>query len=95
MQQCRRILRSLVEKQELDAVLCEKLGALDDLVFADVVLSVILRDSGIHVVIPAMMQVEHIRANAQAVGNSRFGSQEIALIRQALATTSASSSPES
>jgi aryl-alcohol dehydrogenase-like predicted oxidoreductase len=95
VQQCRRILRSLVQKQELDAVLCEKLGALDDLVFADVVLSVILRDSGIHVVIPAMMQVEHIRANAQAVGNSRFGSQEIALIRQALATTSASSSPES
>jgi aryl-alcohol dehydrogenase-like predicted oxidoreductase len=74
----------LVEKREVDPVLCEKLGALDDLVFADVVLNVILRDSGIHVVIPAMMKVEHIRANVQAVANSRFDSQEIAQIRQAL-----------
>ncbi len=84
VQQCRTILRSLVEKREVDPVLCEKLGALDDIVFADVVLNVILRDSGIHVLIPAMMQVEHIRANVQAVANSRFDSREIAQIRQAL-----------
>jgi hypothetical protein len=31
-----------------------------------------------------MMQVEHIRANVQAVANSRFDSREIAQIREAL-----------
>jgi aryl-alcohol dehydrogenase-like predicted oxidoreductase len=87
VRQCREILRALIEKRELEADLGEKLGALEDAVFADVVLNVILRDSGIHVVVPAMMRAEHIRANVQAVAGSRFNSQEIARIRQALATT--------
>jgi aryl-alcohol dehydrogenase-like predicted oxidoreductase len=82
----RQILSRLAGKQELEPVLREKLAALDDQTFADVVLNVILRDSGIHVVVPAMMRVEHIRANVQAVTNSRFDSQEIAHIRHALAT---------
>lgn len=87
IQRCREVLRGLVDKHELDAVLCEKLGAMEDAVFADVVLNVILRDSGVHVVIPAMMRVEHIRTNVRAVVRSRFDSREIAQIRQALATT--------
>ena len=86
VQRCREILRTLVEKHRLDAVLCEKLGAMNNAVFADVVLNVILRDSGVHVVIPAMMRVEHIRTNVQAVVRSRFDSREIAQIRQALAS---------
>ena len=85
VRQCREILHRLASRRELDPVLCEKLGALDDSVFADVVLNVILRDSGIHIVIPAMMRAEHIRANVQAVANSRFDSQEIAQVRKALA----------
>ena len=84
VQRCREALRTLVEKQKVDRVLSEKLGALEDPVFADVVLNVILRDSGIHVVVPAMMRVEHIRANVQAVARSRFASPEIVQIRQAL-----------
>ena len=87
VQRCRKVLRTLVEKKELDAVLCGKLGTLGDTVFADVVLNVILRDSGVHVVVPAMMRVEHIRANVQAVARSRFDSREIAQIRQAIATS--------
>lgn len=85
VQRCREVFRTLVEKRELDKVLCEKLGALEDTVFADVVLNVILRNSGIHVVVPAMMRVEHVRANVQAVARSRFDSLEIEQIRQALA----------
>jgi aryl-alcohol dehydrogenase-like predicted oxidoreductase len=85
VRRCREILQTLVEKRGLDAVLCEKLGGLEGAVFADVVLNVILQDRGIHVVIPTMMQAEHIRANVHAVANSRFDSQEIAQIRQALA----------
>jgi aryl-alcohol dehydrogenase-like predicted oxidoreductase len=84
VQRCREILLALVQKQALDAVLREKLGDLEDAVFADVVLNVILRDTGIHVAVPAMMRVEHIRANVRAVGQSRFDSREIAQIRQAL-----------
>ena len=87
VQRCREVLRTLVEKHELDAVLCEKLGVMEDAVLADVVLNVILRGSGVQVVIPAMMRVEHVRANVQAVVRSRFDSREIAQIRQALATT--------
>jgi aryl-alcohol dehydrogenase-like predicted oxidoreductase len=84
VQRCREILLALVQKQALDAVLREKLGDLEDAVFADVVLNVILRDTGIHVAVPAMMRVEHILANVRAVGQSRFDSREIAQIRQAL-----------
>jgi len=84
VQQCREILRTLVQKRELNAGLAEKLGSLEDAVFADVVLNVILRDSGIHLVVPAMMRAEHVRANVQAVSNSRFTSAEIVQIRQAL-----------
>ena len=90
VRQCRDILHRLISQRLLEAVLCEKLGALDDSVFADVVLNVILRDSGIHIVIPAMMRVEHIRANVKAVANSRFDSHEIARIRKALAHTAES-----
>jgi hypothetical protein len=48
------------------------------------VLNAILRDTGIHVAIPAMMRVEHIRTNVEGVANSRFDSTEIADIRAAL-----------
>jgi aryl-alcohol dehydrogenase-like predicted oxidoreductase len=75
----------MAANRELDAGLREKLGALEDGVFADIVLNVILRDSGIHVVVPAMMRVEHIRANVEGVANSRFDAREIARIREALA----------
>lgn len=85
VQRCREILRGLVEGQRLDPVLCEKLGDVEDSVFADVVLNAILRDSVIDVVVPAMMRVEHIRANVRAVMDSRFDSHEVAEIRRALA----------
>ena len=84
VQRCREILRTMAANRELDPALREKLGALEDRVFADIVLNVILRDTGIRVVIPAMMRVEHIRANVEAVANSRFDDREIAQIRQAL-----------
>jgi aryl-alcohol dehydrogenase-like predicted oxidoreductase len=86
VQRCRQVLRQLVEQRQLDATLREKLGGVEDAVFADVVLNVILRGSGVHVVIPAMMRVEHVRANVHAVTESRFDSREIAQIRQALIT---------
>jgi aryl-alcohol dehydrogenase-like predicted oxidoreductase len=85
VEQCRAMLRELAGKPGVDAVLREKLGKLEDGAFADLVLNTILRDTGIHVVIPAMMRVEHIRANVQAIAQSRFNSAEIAQIRKAFA----------
>jgi aryl-alcohol dehydrogenase-like predicted oxidoreductase len=85
VQQCRTMLRELAGQPGFDAVLREKLGRLEDGAFADLVLNTILRDTGIHVVIPAMMRVEHIRANVQAIAASRFNSVEIAQIRKVFA----------
>ena len=48
-------------------------------------LNAILSGTGIHVVIPAMMNVDHIRANVKAVADSRFSLAEIEQIRQVLA----------
>jgi aryl-alcohol dehydrogenase-like predicted oxidoreductase len=83
VQECHTILRELAAKPSIDPVLREKLGNLDDGVFADVVLNTILRDTGIHIVIPAMMRVEHIRANVRAATQSRFDSGELARIGDA------------
>jgi len=84
VKRCREILLEIVQSQKLDQILCEKLGSLEDTIFADIVLNVILRESGIHVVIPAMMRVDHIRANVQALSHSRFTTNEITHIRRAL-----------
>ena len=86
VRQCKQVLRTLAEKPELGATLREKLANLDDTLLADIVLNAILRDTGVHVVIPAMMREEHIRANVRALTNSRFDSHEIAQIRGALST---------
>jgi aryl-alcohol dehydrogenase-like predicted oxidoreductase len=86
VQSCRALLREFADKPGFDAVLREKIGGLEDGIFADLVLNTILRDTGIHVVIPAMMRVEHVRANVRAVAQSRFTSAEIAQIRKAFAS---------
>jgi aryl-alcohol dehydrogenase-like predicted oxidoreductase len=84
VQMCRAILRKIAANSLADPALREKLGDLDDSIFADVVLNVILRGMGIHVVIPAMMKVEHIRANVRVVAHSRFDSQEIGELHRLL-----------
>jgi aryl-alcohol dehydrogenase-like predicted oxidoreductase len=84
VQQCRAILSALADQNDLDAGLREKLRSKEDNLLADVVLNAILRDTGIHVVIPSMMNVKHIQSNVRAVTHSRFNSREIAEIRHAL-----------
>jgi aryl-alcohol dehydrogenase-like predicted oxidoreductase len=84
---CRAILEELTRREGLSPELKEKLGDQGPGLLPDVVLNAILSETGIHVVIPAMMKVEHIRANVAAVAHSRFAPAEIAQIRQALATT--------
>jgi aryl-alcohol dehydrogenase-like predicted oxidoreductase len=89
VQQCRQILIDLAASPATDADLRQKLGDVDDAILADVVLNAILRDSGIHVVIPAMMRPSHIQTNIDAVTNSRFDAGEIAALRTALLAAAA------
>lgn len=84
VQQCQAILRRLAGSAKMDSTLREKLGNVDDHVLADVVFSSILRGTGIHVVIPAMMRVEHVKANVRAVSESRFTNGEVEQIRTVL-----------
>lgn len=87
VQHCREKLGVLASKPELDKTMREKLAHLDDSALADVVFNVILRGTGIHAVVPAMMRVEHVRTNVRALTQSRFNADEIAQIRGALCHT--------
>lgn len=82
--QTRAALASLAASGKVPDAIIEKLSSADDGLLADVVLNVILRDTGIHVVIPAMMKPHHIQLNVEAVTHSRFTPEEIALIRREL-----------
>jgi hypothetical protein len=48
----------------------------DKSLLADVVLNLLIRHSGIHVVGPSMMKVEHPHSNVRAIVHSRFSDQE-------------------
>ncbi len=85
IRQCRQVIADLTKKESLEQALREKIQSLDDDLMADIVLNTILRDTGIHVVIPAMMNPRHIQANIRAVSDSRFTNAEIRSIRSALA----------
>jgi aryl-alcohol dehydrogenase-like predicted oxidoreductase len=84
VQACRTMLRELSANPNIDPVLREKLGDIEDQTLAEIVLDCILRNTGIHVVIPSMMRVEHVRANARAVSHSRFTDAEVRIIRDLL-----------
>ena len=84
VRECRQKLRRLATSERLTPELRSKLDPLDDAIFADVVFSTILRGTGIHVAIAAMMRPEHIRANVRALRDSRFSAEEIAQVREAM-----------
>lgn len=84
VQQCRHLLHKMAKNPFIPKELREKLQPSEDTLLADVVFSCILRETGIHVVIPAMMKVKHIQTNIQAVAASRFTPAEVEQIRKAL-----------
>ena len=51
----------------------------------------ILRDTGVHAVIPAMMDIRHLSVNIRAVEHCRFTSDELATLRAVLTTEADSS----
>jgi aryl-alcohol dehydrogenase-like predicted oxidoreductase len=84
VQACRTILRDLANLPAIDPTLREKLREVDDHLLAEVVFSTILSGTGIHMVIPAMMQVHHVRTNVSAATRWRFTPEEVNTIRTAL-----------
>jgi aryl-alcohol dehydrogenase-like predicted oxidoreductase len=69
---------------ELPATVREKLNPADEQLLPELVLNCILSGTGISVVIPAMMQIRHLRSNMRAVEECRFTLEELAMIRKAL-----------
>jgi aryl-alcohol dehydrogenase-like predicted oxidoreductase len=76
-------LAALATDTTLDATLREKLRSGDiNRLLAEVVFGLVLRGTGIHTVVPAMMRPENIRTNAAAVTASRFSNDEVTLLRE-------------
>jgi aryl-alcohol dehydrogenase-like predicted oxidoreductase len=83
--ECKTLLTTLAQSSETPAALRDKLRDLDDAVLADIVLNAITRDTNIQVVIPSMMQLDHLYANIAAIEHTRFSSEELHWLRQAIA----------
>lgn len=81
------LLTSPAQHPGMPASLREKLHAVDDAVLADVVLNLITRDTGVQVVVPSMLRLDHLRANIAAIERSRFSSEELQWLRNAITAT--------
>lgn len=81
VRQCREILTRIALAPEIDPVLREKLGSVNDEVLADVVLNMVLSHRSINAVVPAMMRLDHLAKNLSAVTRSRFSPEEFSLLR--------------
>jgi aryl-alcohol dehydrogenase-like predicted oxidoreductase len=82
------LLTSLASASETPSALREKLHPADDATLADVVLNAIARDTGVHIVVPSMLRLDHLRTNIAAIERSRFSSEELHWLRSAIATMS-------
>jgi aryl-alcohol dehydrogenase-like predicted oxidoreductase len=81
--ECRRRIDAMREDTTLPVGLREKLTP-DEQLMPEVVLNTILSGTGVHAVIPAMMQPAHLSGNVRAVEHCRFTADELALLRVAL-----------
>jgi aryl-alcohol dehydrogenase-like predicted oxidoreductase len=81
------LLTSLAHAPQTPAHVREKLQPMDDELLADVVLNAITFDTGVQVVVPSMLRLDHVRANVTAIKRSRFSSEEIQWLRVAITAT--------
>jgi aryl-alcohol dehydrogenase-like predicted oxidoreductase len=78
----KRLIAEFAKSDEVPQDLRTKLEDGSNLLLADVVFNTILRGTGIDVIVPAMMKIEHLHTNVRAIEESRFNDQEIALLRR-------------
>jgi aryl-alcohol dehydrogenase-like predicted oxidoreductase len=82
-------LTKLAESPAISPELRIRLKAQDEQVIPEIILNLLLADTGIQVVIPSMMKLSHLRANLAAISNCRFTAGELALIGNRLTSTHA------
>ncbi|MFP5266582.1 MAG: aldo/keto reductase, partial [Acidobacteriota bacterium] len=85
----KKLLNSLAAAPTTPAGLREKLRPVDDAVLADVVLNLVTGGVGIPMAVASMLRIEHLRANFAAMRNSRFDSEELSWLREAILPTQA------
>jgi len=78
-------LRRLAASSAISDELRGKLKLIDDEVLAELVLNLVLNDTGVHIVVPSMMKLSHLQANIRGISSCRFTTQELAWIRHNLA----------
>jgi aryl-alcohol dehydrogenase-like predicted oxidoreductase len=81
----RTSLTELAASRDLSPELRDKLRAGSEEIFSEMVLNLVLTDTGIQVVVPSMMKMSHLQANVQAISNCRFTREELAWLRCNLA----------
>lgn len=83
----RALLASIGQDLQTPAPLRAKLQTVDDAVLADVVLNLITQNTGVQIVVPSMLRLDHLRANIAAIEHSRFSAEELRWLRAAIAAT--------
>ncbi|MGD0648230.1 MAG: aldo/keto reductase [Acidobacteriaceae bacterium] len=83
------LLTQLAISPETPTTLREKLLPTDDAVLADVVLNAMTRGTGVQLVVPSMLRLDHLRANIAAMEHSRFSTDDIRWLRGAIAASTA------
>jgi D-threo-aldose 1-dehydrogenase len=80
----RRMIQALAQEPATPESLRFKLRELDDALLADLVLNTITSSTGIKVVVPSMLRLEHLQANVAAIEHSRFTAEELQWLRRRL-----------
>ena len=84
---CRVQIDRLRQAPAVPQTLREKLAAHDENLLPEFVLNSIIQDTGVSVVIPAMMKPAHLHTNMRAIEQCRFSPSELQLIRNSLAAS--------
>ena len=84
IEEAKELLHSLAQAIDTPAPLREKLRVVDNATLADLTLNLITSGTGIKVVIPSMLNLDHLQMNVAAMEDSRFTEEELHWVRQAL-----------
>lgn len=87
----RRTIEAIRNDASLDEELRSKLRA-DSQLMPELILNSILSDTGVHAVIPAMIDTHHLESNVRALESCRFTPSELASLRATLVAGAGSAS---
>ncbi len=82
---CRTEIDRIRQDPAFSQTLREKLDTRDEGLLPELVLNCILQGTGVSVVVPSMLQPEHLKNNVRAVEHCRFSAPELQLLRSTFA----------